>query len=58
VWAINGCFSVVGIFSSRIAGLVWGFDRVLATGVALYIFCFICAWLYTRPRNAQASASA
>jgi SAM-dependent methyltransferase len=56
VWAINGCFSVVGIFSSRIAGLFWGFDRVLATGVALYLLCCVCVWLYTRVRSPAATA--
>src|SRR5262249_22292255 len=31
-WAMNGCFSVFGIFTSRIAGLFWGFDRSLLIG--------------------------
>ena len=48
VWAINGCFSVVGIFSSRIAGLFWGFDRVLFAGVALYLVCALCVARYAR----------
>lgn len=48
VWAINGCFSVVGIFSSRIAGLFWGFDRVLGAGVVLYLICCLCVALYGR----------
>ena len=52
VWAINGCFSVIGIFASRIAGLFWGFDRVLGAGVVLYLLCCLCVALYARPAGA------
>jgi SAM-dependent methyltransferase len=57
VWAINGCFSVVGIFSSRIAGLFWGFDRVLGAGVVLYLLCCLCVALYTRARPARSDVA-
>jgi hypothetical protein len=50
-WATNGCFSVFGIFASRIAGLFWGFDRSLLVGFAAYLITAACAFGHTRARH-------
>jgi len=51
-WATNGCFSVFGIFASRLAGLFWGFDRALLIGFAVYIIAALCAVGHARARRA------
>jgi hypothetical protein len=42
-WAINGCFSVVGIFGTRAAALFVGFDRALLVGLAAYGLVLVLA---------------
>jgi hypothetical protein len=62
-WAANGCFSVFGIFVSRVAGLFWGFDRSLLIGFGLYVLATACALAQLRflqrsvPVEAPARAS-
>lgn len=51
-WAANGCFSVFGIFASRIVGLFWGFDRALLIGFAVYLLAALCAVGHARARRA------
>ena len=57
-WATNGCFSVFGIFASRIAGLFWGFDRALLIGFAVYVIAALCAVAHARTRRAAADGPA
>jgi hypothetical protein len=54
-WAANGCFSVFGIFASRIAGLFWGFDRALLIGFGVYL---LAAPLRPRPRPGATHSAA
>jgi SAM-dependent methyltransferase len=35
-WATNGCFSVIGIFSTRVTALLVGFSRSLLIALAVY----------------------
>jgi SAM-dependent methyltransferase len=53
-WATNGCFSVFGIFASRIAGLFWGFDRALMIGFAVYVLAALCVLGHARARRTVA----
>ena len=41
-WATNGCFSVLGIFMTRITALIFGFSRALALGLLVYLFVLVC----------------
>jgi SAM-dependent methyltransferase/phage shock protein PspC (stress-responsive transcriptional regulator) len=41
-WAINGCFSVLGIFSTRIVALLFGFSRALMLGLVVYLLVIVC----------------
>jgi hypothetical protein len=47
-WAINGCFSVLGIFSTRIMALLFGFSRALIVGLAAYLLVMACVWAHSR----------
>jgi hypothetical protein len=47
-WAANGCFSVFGIFASRIVGLFWGFDRAPLIGFGVYLLTAACALGHAR----------
>jgi hypothetical protein len=47
-WAINGCFSVLGIFSTRITALLFGFSRALLLGLAIYLLVVVCVRIHTR----------
>ncbi len=47
-WATNGCFSVLGIFSTRILALFFGFNRVLIVGLAVYLLVILCVQLAGR----------
>jgi len=49
-WATNGCFSVLGIFSTRIVALLFGFSRALMLGLLVYLLVIACV-------RAQARAS-
>jgi SAM-dependent methyltransferase len=55
-WATNGCFSVFGIFASRIAGLFWGFDRALLIGFGVYVIAALCAVAHARARRVGAQS--
>ena len=35
-WATNGCFSVLGIFGTRIVALLVGFSRAFLIGLLVY----------------------
>jgi Spermine/spermidine synthase domain len=41
-WATNGCFSVLGIFTTRIVALVFGFSRALMLGLLVYLAVILC----------------
>jgi hypothetical protein len=41
-WATNGCFSVMGIFGTRITALMFGFSRALFVGLAVYLLVIVC----------------
>jgi len=41
-WATNGCFSVLGIFGTRITALLFGFSRGLVIGLVVYLFVIAC----------------
>jgi hypothetical protein len=47
-WAINGCFSVLGIFSTRIMALLFGFSRALMVGLIVYLLVMACVWAHAR----------
>ena len=47
-WATNGCFSVLGIFSTRITALFFGFSRALLVGLAVYTIVIVCVLAYSR----------
>jgi hypothetical protein len=42
-WATNGCFSVLGIFSTRITALLFGFSRAFVVGLLAYLL--VLAWV-------------
>jgi len=54
-WATNGCFSVLGIFSTRITALLFGFSRALIIGLVAYVLVIGCARLYMRRAGSMAS---
>ena len=41
-WATNGCFSVLGIFTTRIVALLFGFSRALMLGLLVYLLVIAC----------------
>jgi SAM-dependent methyltransferase len=41
-WATNGCFSVLGIFGTRITALLFGFSRGLVIGLVVYLLVMAC----------------
>lgn len=47
-WAANGCFSVLGIFGTRITALFLGFSRALILGLFAYALVSGCVWLHSR----------
>jgi hypothetical protein len=47
-WAMNGCFSVLGIFGTRIIALFLGFSRALVLGLFAYALVSVCVWLHSR----------
>jgi len=47
-WAMNGCFSVLGIFGTRIMALFLGFSRALVLGLFAYALVSVCVWLHSR----------
>jgi predicted membrane-bound spermidine synthase len=47
-WATNGCFSVFGIFSTRITALLFGFSRALIIGLIAYILVMGCVFMHSR----------
>jgi hypothetical protein len=49
-WATNGCFSVLGIFSTRLLSLFFGFNRVLLVGLGVYLLVLACVHLGGRSR--------
>ena len=48
VWAINGCFSVIGIFGTRIVALFLGFGQSMLMGLLLYLGVVLCVFSYRR----------
>ena len=54
-WATNGCFSVLGIFSTRIIALLFGFSRALLLGLLAYLLLLVCVRAHTRARAGEAS---
>jgi hypothetical protein len=53
-WAINGCFSVLGIFGSRITALLLGFSRTLLLGLCVYAVVVACvAAASARPQRLE-----
>lgn len=50
-WAVNGCLSVVGIFGTRIAALLVGFNRALFVGLLCYLLVSLCIWAHQRSRD-------
>jgi SAM-dependent methyltransferase len=47
-WATNGCFSVLGIFSTRIVALLFGFSRALILGLLVYLLVIACVRAQSR----------
>jgi len=47
-WATNGCFSVLGIFTTRIVALVFGFSRALVLGLVVYGLVIACVRAHAR----------
>ena len=47
-WAINGCFSVLGIFTTRIVALLFGFSRALMLGLLVYLLVIACVRAQSR----------
>ena len=50
-WATNGCFSVLGIFGTRITALFLGFSRALILGLLAYALVSGCVYLARRSRQ-------
>jgi hypothetical protein len=50
-WATNGCFSVLGIFSTRITALLFGFSRSLIVGLVVYLLVVACVRAHERLRS-------
>jgi hypothetical protein len=47
-WATNGCFSVLGIFSTRIVALLLGFSHALILGLLVYLLVIACVRAQSR----------
>jgi len=54
-WATNGCFSVLGIFSTRITALLFGFSRALMVGLAAYLLVIGCVQVHSRSTRSTTS---
>ena len=54
-WAINGCFCVLGIFSTRSTALLFGCSRALGVGLCVYLLVIVCVQLYSL-RSAEGRA--
>ena len=52
-WAINGCFSVLGIFATRIIALLFGFSRAMMIGLVVYLLVIVCVSAHRRARRAR-----
>jgi SAM-dependent methyltransferase len=50
-WATNGCFSVMGIFGTRITALLFGFSRALIVGLVVYLLVVVCLRSHSRARR-------
>jgi len=50
-WATNGCFSVMGIFGTRITALLFGFSRALLIGLVVYALVIVCVRTHARARG-------
>jgi len=46
-WATNGCFSVLGIFGTRITALLFGFSRALIAGLVVYLLVAGCVRIHS-----------
>jgi SAM-dependent methyltransferase len=46
-WATNGCFSVLGIFGTRITALLFGFSRALIAGLVVYLLVVACIRIHS-----------
>ncbi len=53
-WATNGCFSVFGIFSTRITALLFGFSWALVIGLAAYTLVMGCVYAHSRKTGMHA----
>jgi SAM-dependent methyltransferase len=57
-WATNGCFSVLGIFGTRILALFLGFSSALLLGLLVYAAVSVCVLLHSaRPAGNSAGAT-
>jgi SAM-dependent methyltransferase len=54
-WAVNGCFSVFGIFSTRIIALLFGFGRAMLIGLGVYLLVAVAVWAHSRRPRATHS---
>jgi hypothetical protein len=45
-WATNGCFSVIGIFGTRILAVFIGFSRTLLLGLLAYLAVIACVRIH------------
>jgi hypothetical protein len=50
-WAINGCFSILGIFGTRIIALFAGFDSAMVIGWCAYLLAALCIAIHARSRD-------
>jgi SAM-dependent methyltransferase len=57
-WATNGCFSVLGIFSTRIIALLFGFSRALLLGLLAYLLLVVCVRAQARRGRAAGATTA
>ena len=55
-WATNGCFSVLGIFGTRIAALFVGFSDALLAGLLAYLMVAACVWVFARKSQSRISS--
>lgn len=57
-WAVNGCFSVLGIFGTRTVALFAGFGDALLVGLGAYGGVLLCLALHARARRNAGAAGA
>jgi hypothetical protein len=57
-WAVNGCFSVLGIFGTRTVALFAGFGDALLVGLGAYGGVLLCLALHARARRSAGAAGA